>query len=163
MRSSLSILFLLATASVSAAGESPMRTLDYFKGAWACSGVFPASGKTIASRMTYADDLQGAALVKHHDDTSPQAHYHAIEAWAYEARGKRFNAAIVDSFGGARRFGSPGWRNDTLTWESAAEVQPAQRFVYVRLDERHYRVDWEINRDDKAFVVGDTLTCTRQP
>ncbi|MEI7037354.1 hypothetical protein [Fulvimonas yonginensis] len=157
----ISLLLLLAATSVNATDTQPMRTLDYFQGSWRCEGVFPASGRTIASRMTYVADLQGAALVKHHDDTSPGARYHAIETWAYDARAGRFNAAIVDSFGGVRRFGSDGFRQDTLTWESAAEVAPAQRFAYTRLGPRRYRVDWQVARNGKDFVVGDTLTCTR--
>jgi hypothetical protein len=112
--------------------------------------------------MRYASDLQGAALVKHHDDTSPPALYRAIEAWGYDARTARYSAGILDNFGSVRRFGSAGWQHDTLTWESAAEVQPAQRFVYTRLDDGHYRVDWQVDREGKGLVVGDTLTCTRE-
>lgn len=161
MRHFLLPLLLLATASASADDASPMRALDYFQGSWHCEGVFPASGRTIASRMDYAPDLQGAALVKHHADIAP-ASYRAIEAWGYDAKGKRYQAAVLDKAGGTRRFASAGWQRDTLAWNSAPEVVPAQRFVYVRLDERHYRVDWEVNRGGKGFVVGDTLTCTRE-
>lgn len=138
-----------------------MRALDYFQGNWRCEGVFPASGRQIASRMRYAGDLQGAALVKHHDDIAP-AGYRAIEAWGYEARGGRYEATILDNSGKARRFASAGWQHDTLAWDSAAEVVPAQRFVYVRLDKRRYRVDWAIDRGARGWVVGDTLTCTRE-
>jgi hypothetical protein len=151
----------LLVASVSAADTAPMRALDYFQGAWQCNGVFSASGKTIASRMRYAPDLQGTALVKHHDDISPPALYHAIEIWGYDAKARRYHAAVLDNFGGLRRFASSGWQHDTLAWDSAPEIGPAQRFVYVRLDARRYRVDWQIDRG-KGLVVGDTLTCTRE-
>jgi hypothetical protein len=155
------LLLLLAATSAAGADVPPMRALDYFQGSWHCEGVFPASGRHIASRMRYARDLQGAALVKHHDDIAP-ASYRAIEAWGYDAKGGRYEAAILDSSGSARRFASLGWQRDALAWDSAAEVVPAQRFVYVRLDEQHYRVDWEISPEGKGFVVGDTLTCTRE-
>jgi hypothetical protein len=158
----LALLFLLAATSAPAADVTPMRSLDYFQGSWLCEGVFPANGKTIASRMRYTSDLDGAALIKHHDDLSPPALYHAVESWGYDARVKRFNAGILDNFGGVRRFGSAGWQHDTLAWDSAAEVQPAQRFVYTRLDEDRYRVDWQVDRQGKGFVVGDTLTCVRE-
>ncbi|MFC5741186.1 hypothetical protein [Dyella tabacisoli] len=141
---------------------SPMRSLDYFVGDWTCSGVFPTSGKRITSQMRYEHDLQDAALLKHHDDTLPPARYHAIEAWGYDGKAQRFNATILDNFGGARRFSSDGWKQNQWTWTSAAELQPAQRFVYVRLDQHSYRVDWEMARNGADFVVGDTLTCTRQ-
>jgi hypothetical protein len=155
------LLFLLATTAASAADVAPMQTLGYFQGAWRCDGVFPASGRTIASRMRYAFDMQGAALVKHHDDTSPGAHYHAIETWGFDARAGRYNGAVLDSSGTARRFHSSGWQHEVLAWDSAPEVQPAQRFVYTRLDPDRYRVDWEIDRG-KGLVVGDTLTCVRE-
>jgi hypothetical protein len=156
------LLLLLAASSASATDLSPMRALDYFQGSWHCEGVFPASGKTIASRMRYTSDLRGAALIKHHDDISPPALYHAVESWGYDARAMRFNAGILDNFGSVRRFHSAGWQHETLTWDSAAEVQPAQRFVYTRLDEDHYRVDWLVDRHGKGLVVGDTLTCGRE-
>jgi hypothetical protein len=157
----LLVLLLGTVASASAADAPAMRALDYFHGSWRCEGVFPASGKVIASHMRYASDLEGAALVKHHEDIAP-ASYRAVEAWGYDARHGRYGAAILDSSGGTRRFESSGWQGDTLTWDSAAEVAPAQRFVYVRLDEQRYRLDWEINRNGKGLVVGDTLTCTRE-
>ena len=161
MRHYILLLLLLATTSASAAEKAPMRALDYFQGSWRCQGTFPASGKTIASHMHYARDLQGAALVKHHEDVAP-ATYRAIEAWGYNPKGMRYEAAILDNFGGTRRFVSAGWKDDTLTWDSAAEVQPAQRFAYVRVDNEHYRVDWKIDRNSNGLVVGDTLTCTRE-
>jgi hypothetical protein len=139
-----------------------MRSLDYFVGDWSCAGVFPASGKSITSQMRYQHDLQGSALLKHHDDTLPPAVYHAVEAWGYDGKAQRFNATILDNFGGARRFHSVGWVKNEWAWVSEAELQPAQRFVYVRLDEQHYRVDWQVARNATDFVVGDTLTCKRQ-
>lgn len=156
----LPLLLLLATTAASATEAPPMQTLGYFQGAWHCDGRFPASGRTIASNMRYAFEMDGAALVKHHDDISPGAHYHAIETWGFDAKAGRYNAAILDSFGGVRRFASAGWQRDTLAWDSAPEVQPAQRFVYSRLGQDRYRVDWEIDRG-KGLVVGDTLTCER--
>ncbi|HTD29424.1 MAG TPA: hypothetical protein VK660_08565 [Xanthomonadaceae bacterium] len=169
------VVVALGSAAVSAGGigiglgvgigvgqpPAPIRSLDYFVGDWVCSGVFPASGKTIASTMRYASDLQGSALLKHHDDTAPSL-YHAVEAWGYDGQAKRFNATIMDNFGGARRFGSDGWKQDVLTWSSAADVTPVQRFVYTRLDRQHYRVDWDVAQNGTDFAVGDTLTCNRQ-
>lgn len=89
------LLFLLATSSAGAV-ESPMRALDYFQGSWRCEGVFPASGRHIASQMRYAGDLQGAALVKHHEDRAP-ASYRAIEAWGYDVKGGRYEAVVLDT------------------------------------------------------------------
>jgi hypothetical protein len=156
------LFFLLLAATPASAAEAPaMRALDYFQGSWRCEGVLAASGKAIASHMHYAADLQGTALVKHHADVAP-ASYRAIEAWGYDARNERYEAAVLDNFGGTRRFKSSGWQQDTLAWDSAAEVVPAQRFVYVRLDDQHYRVDWEVERGGKGFVIGDTLTCARE-
>ena len=160
------ILFLGLICSCGAAlastEPSSMHTLDYFTGEWACAGSFPASGKTITSLIRYESNLGGFALLKHHDDTSPPALYHAVEAWGYDAKKQQFNATILDNFGGARIFHSEGWKDRTLSWASAAEVQPVQRFIYVKLDERSYQVDWQVAHDGTHFVVGDTLTCKRQ-
>ncbi|MBV8375334.1 MAG: hypothetical protein JO302_07460, partial [Candidatus Eremiobacteraeota bacterium] len=85
----------------------PLTSLAFFVGTWTCNGVFPSSGKTIASAMTFSGDLSGKALVKHHDDRPPST-YHAIEVWVYSDSDKRYNAAIADNFGGVREFASPG-------------------------------------------------------
>lgn len=49
---------------------------------------------------------------------------------------------------------------DTLTWASSPDVQPAQRFVYLRKG-ADLQVDWQVMKEGH-FVVGDTLTCKRQ-
>ena len=151
-------LLLLLLAPIAQAAE-PSSALNYFKGTWLCEGSFPASGKTIASTMSY--EVQRGTLTKHHDDIPPHT-YHAVETWNYDANGKQFRALIHDSFSGDRHFESTGWQGDTLTWVSAADVKPAQRFVYVKQNTQTYRIDWEVSRDGKSFVVGDTLTCKLQ-
>lgn len=159
------VSLLLALAMIcGAAGatelQAPIHAMEPLLGSWRCDGVFPASGKTIASTMRFDVDLAGAAVLKHHDDIAP-ASYRAMEGWTYDAKGKQFNAAIVDNFGGARRFSSRGWEGGTLAWTSAPEVQPAQKFIYVRAANGVLRVDWQVMRDGN-YVVGDTLTCKRQ-
>ena len=166
MRRANLILFFVTALNIACAASAeqppaPMQSLDYFKGRWTCTGVFLSSGKSIASTMRYDSDLQGSAIIKHHDDSEPNI-YRAIEAWGYDAKTKHFNATILDNFGGARRFSSAGWQDNELSWSSAADVTPEQRFVYVRLDEEHYRIDWDVAKADNSFVVGDTLTCQRK-
>jgi len=143
-----------------ASGDAPFRDFSDLTGHWTCHGVFPATGKTIDSSIRFDLDLQGKALVKHHDDTSPPALYHALEAWGYDAKSGRYNATILDNFGGARLFSSDGWKDGRLVWHSAPEVKPAQRFTYVREPQEGLRIDWEVERES-GFVVGDTLHCSR--
>jgi hypothetical protein len=149
---------LLAVLLAQAAPGIP--SLDYFLGTWQCNGTFPSTGKTIASTMRFEHDLGGAAIVKHHDDAAPNV-YHAIEAWNFEATPGLFNNAVADNFGGVRIFSSDGWHGDVLTWSSAAAVNPSQQFVYTRLSQTSMRVDWQVSRDGSHYIVGDTLTCTR--
>jgi len=156
----LFVLMLAGGAACAADAPTSMQAMQPLLGSWHCDGVFPASGKKIASTIRFDTDLGGAGLLKHHDDIAPDT-YRAVEAWTYDAKGRQFNAAIVDSFGGARRFSSPGWAGDTLTWTSAPEVQPAQQFVYVRAADGTLRMDWQVQRNG-SFAVGDTLTCKRQ-
>ena len=151
---------LFGGSAMAAPADSPFRDYADLFGHWSCHGVFPASGKTIDSVLRFESDLGGKALLKHHDDTSAPALYHAVEVWGYDAKAERYNAAIVDNFGGTRSFSSAGWVDDTLTWTSAAEVKPAQRFRYIRLSASRMRIDWELERQG-SMVVGDTLTCER--
>lgn len=161
MRTPLLLALMLAGGAAAAAeSPTPIQSMQPLLGSWHCAGVFPASGKTIASTIRFETELGGAGVLKHHDDIAPNT-YRALEAWTYDAKGKQFNAAIVDNFGGARRFSASGWQGDTLTWNSAPEVQPAQKFVYVRAADGTLRVDWQMMRGE-SFVVGDTLTCRRR-
>ncbi len=155
----LALPFFATTASATPA-DQPFQSFADLLGHWTCSGVFPASGKTMTSELRFDSDLGGKAMLKHHDDTSPPSLYHAVEAWGYDAKSGRYNATILDNFGGARMFSSEGWTKDGLVWTSAPEVQPAQRFIYVRQGQERLRVDWEVERKG-AWVVGDTLTCER--
>ena len=158
LSSFLGLAGLASMAAPAVAGVAP--AFDGFTGQWACAGHF-ASGKSIASRMSFESALQGAGLIKHHDDLSPGS-YHAVEVWGLPTKDGRFNMVVLDNFGGARHFVSDGWRGATLVWTGDAQVTPAQRFVYTRLDAARFRVDWEVSRDGKPFAMGDTLTCTRR-
>jgi hypothetical protein len=97
-------------------------------------------------------------MVKRHDDAAP-GEYHALETW--QAHDGRLVDTIIDGGGGVREFDSTGWHDDTLLWNSAPSVQPAQEFVYTRLPNGAMRVDWKVARDGTHFVVGDTLSCTK--
>ncbi|MEO6912636.1 MAG: hypothetical protein ABI182_01270 [Candidatus Baltobacteraceae bacterium] len=159
-------LLLLSTLSGAAltpanASDAHLGTMMFLTGSWRCDGVFPASGKTISSTMTFGLDMGGAALVKHHDDTSSQASYHAIELWAYDTAEKRFSAAVQDNSGGVREFTSPGWVGSTLVWTSASSVKPLQQFAYKKRTMDVFSVDWRVSRDGSNYVVGDTLNCKR--
>jgi hypothetical protein len=142
------------------ATPAPMHDMRYFVGHWDCAGRFPSSGRKIASTMRFRMDLDGRALVKHHAD-KPPAGYQAIEAWAYDARDHRFQATVLDNGGGARTMLSEGWHGDTLVWTVRSPKKPTQQFVYVRLDDSHFRLDWMIARHGNALAVGDTLACRR--
>jgi len=149
---------LLSSTAIASTDMSSQDFTD-LQGQWTCHGVFPASGKTIDSTVRFALDLDGKALVKHHDDTSPPALYHALEAWGYDAKSHRYNATILDSFGGARVFSSEGWKEGRLIWSSAPDVKPVQRFVYSRESSQGLRIDWEVEREG-TLVIGDTLHCS---
>jgi hypothetical protein len=144
----------------SATSSKGIATMDYFIGTWDCAGDFPSSGKAIASTIRFDRDLAVKGIVKHHDDRPPSI-YHATELWVYQSAAATFNGAIADNFGGVREFQSTGWQGDQLTWQSTG-VKPAQRFVYRRIDDRTFRLDWDVSPKGAQYVVGDTLTCKRR-
>jgi hypothetical protein len=137
-----------------------IETLAFFLGKWQCSGSFPSTGKPISSTMHFDRDLNGAAIVKHHDDAPPFS-YHAIEVWNFNATEGKFHNGVSDNYGGLRDFTTPGWQDGVLTWTSGPGVEPAQQFVYTRLTDTSMRVDWQASRDKTNYIVGDTLTCTK--
>jgi hypothetical protein len=146
-----------ATDAVTAASAN---SLDYFVGRWQCEGVFPASGKAIASTLKFEQDTASGALLKHHDDTPPNL-YHALELWGFVKAGG-LSDTIMESFGGVHPpLTSPGWSGDTLMWSSPPGVTPANRFTYVRLSPDRMRVDWSIAKVEGEYKIGDTLTCVR--
>ena len=149
---------LPAIGETAAPGTPPgISSLSYFLGTWNCQGIFPSNGKKIASTIRFAID--GASLVKHHDDLPPNL-YHAIELWGYSPADRQFNAVIEDNFGGTRDFSSTGWTNNSITWTSKPQVVPRQEFAYTKLSDASFRLDWQVFKNG-GYVVGDTLTCTR--
>ncbi|MEO9264044.1 MAG: hypothetical protein ABI282_08100 [Candidatus Baltobacteraceae bacterium] len=150
---------MFAIVAILAVAASQMQSLGYFAGAWTCSGVFPQSGKAISSRMTFGSDLKGLSLVKHHDDDLP-FDYHAVELWTYSAADKRFEAAAVDPYSGVREFISDGFAGERLVWASAPWMQPAQSFVYRKIDQGNFVVDYHVHSKAGDIVV-DTLHCVR--
>jgi hypothetical protein len=129
----------------------------YFKGAWSCRGAF-SNGKPISATIRFESDVEGAAVVVHHDDTPALGFYHSIEVWGYSKPGGTYVAALYDAYGGIRTFSSPGWSGDTLTWTIVNPPDPSQQFVYTKKDATTFTVDWKIMRNG-AYIVGDTLTC----
>lgn len=161
-RSGVLLLAMAAPAfSMTPAAGQAMRPMQFLVGTWDCAGRFPASGKPIASTIRFDFDLDGTVLVKHHDDKPPNG-YHAVEDWVAKREGGGYVAAIVDSYSGVREFRSPGWKGGALTWQSAPGITPVQRFVYTRLDDGAFRLDWDYAKDGSNYVVGDTLACKRR-
>jgi hypothetical protein len=131
----------------------------YFSGKWACSGTF-SSGKPISATIRFESDLQGAAIVVHHDDTPAIGFYHSIEVWGFQKSTSTYVATLYDAYGGARSFSSAGWAGGVLTWATVAAVTPPQQFVYTKKDANAFAVDWKVFQNG-AYTVGDTLTCKR--
>lgn len=159
------------------------------QGKWSCQGVFPANGKHIESQMAFAPDLDGAWLVKRHDDLPPNV-FHDAEYWGFDSASKQFVAFVYDNFGGVRKFTSSGWSDDQLTWSgtgfqpvlqrspspatppssggpplpgepSQSEPPRLERFVYKRDGPRQIVVNWEVKQGAKDWAIGDTLTCKK--
>jgi hypothetical protein len=141
--------------------KNEISSLQFFTGTWGCKGSFPATGKTIESRITFTPDLDGAWLAVRHDDTPPNK-FHALELWGWDAKKSELTATIFDNYGGARHFTSPGWQDQSLTWNAdvaSGATSPSERFVFRKDSASQFTVNWEVNRDN-AWKVGDTITCT---
>jgi hypothetical protein len=133
------------------------------QGKWACAGVFPSSGKKIESQIAFAPDLDGAWLVKRHDDQPPNV-FHDAEYWGFDSAAKQFVAYIYDNFGGVRKFTSSGWTDDKLTWlgePSKSDPPRLERFVYQRDSPTQIEVNWEVKQGAKDWSIGDSLTCKK--
>ncbi|HEX8806232.1 MAG TPA: hypothetical protein VF741_04745 [Candidatus Aquilonibacter sp.] len=151
---SLVLALVVAAASAAPAGND----LSYFAGSWNCTGTF-ANGRPISSTLTFDSSLTGKGVILRQDDVPPNA-YHAAALWGPAADGSLVSE-IQDVTGGMRRFTSSGWSAGSLTWASAPEITPANRFVYTWLDASTMRVDWEVQVSG-TYKVGDTLHCTRR-
>jgi hypothetical protein len=133
------------------------------QGKWTCQGVFPSNGKRIESQIAFTPDLDGAWLVKRHDDLPPNV-FHDAEYWGYDSAAKQFVAFIYDNFGGVRKFTSSGWTDDKLTWlgePSKSDTPRLERFVYKRDASTQIEVNWEVKQGAKDWAIGDTLTCKK--
>ncbi len=134
---------IAAAATVTIAAEpSPARVLAELSGAWHCDGHFVSNGSPIASTLAFDWSEQAGALMLHHDDAPPNA-YHAIELWTFDKTGG-LSATIADGFSGVRRFVSPGWEGDVLTWTRLQDGRPAERFAYTRQGPGKMLVEWSV-------------------
>jgi hypothetical protein len=144
-----------------------LQPLSYFIGQWTCSGEFPASHKTISSRIVFSPDLDGSWLSFRWDDHPPNQ-FHALELWGFDKTAHHFTNSIYDNFGGARIFHSAGWIGDQLTWgprdlPSNAPIA-SERFVIDRKSTKEFAISWEIVRkpQPQQWTVGDRLTCKQE-
>lgn len=152
------MIALVFALTVAAAPVAPTGIdLSYFAGSWNCVGAF-ANGRPISSMLRFDSDLSGKGVILRQDDVPPNA-YHAAALWGPAADGSLISE-IQDVTGGMRRFTSGGWTAGSLTWASAPEIAPANRFIYTWLDASTMRVDWEVQVKGD-YKVGDTLHCAR--
>lgn len=148
-------LLLLVLQSVEPAPPPP---LTYFEGRWSCEGHFIPSNRPLASDMTFRRSETGA-LIKSHQDRPP-GRYAAEETWGPSPAGM-FRASIASNPTGVRWFTSEGWSGDRWTWtRHTAGDEPAERFVYVRVDEERMDVEWWATRP-AGLELGDILHCNR--
>ncbi|HXO05071.1 MAG TPA: hypothetical protein VN884_05515 [Candidatus Sulfotelmatobacter sp.] len=143
--------------------QKQVESFSPFTGKWSCEGIFPKSGKHIASHIILAPDLEGAWLTVRHDDMPPDR-FHALELWGFDSAAKNFVAYIYDNFGGVRKFTSTGLANDQLIWKgegTKADPSITERFVFNLKDPSQFVVNYEVQRDSADWVIGDTLTCKK--
>jgi len=144
--------------------KKEIESMAGLQGQWSCGGVFPSSGKHIASEIVFAPDLENAWLLVRHDDTPPNM-FHSSEYWGFDSGKKQFVAFVFDNFGGARKFTSSGWMNDELIWAGeASTTRPPtiERFVYKKDGPDQLMVNWEVKKGTADWRVGDSLTCKRR-
>jgi hypothetical protein len=140
-----------------------LEPLAYFGGHWGCTGVFPATGKGIASDIVARVGLDGAWLVLRQDDAPPNR-FHATELWGFDQASKQFVAYIFDNFGGARKFTSRGWAERQWVWSGeSSKPAPAtsERFVFTRVSATALTASYEVQRGSADWAIGDKLTCKR--
>jgi hypothetical protein len=152
-----------STVDSAAKLQKQVESFSLFEGKWSCEGIFPKSGKHIASQIVFAPDLEGAWLAVRHDDMPPDR-FHALELWGFDSAAKNFIAFIYDNFGGVRKFTSAGLASDQLIWKgesTKADPSITERFVFNLKDASQFVVNYEVQRDSADWVIGDTLTCKK--
>jgi hypothetical protein len=150
-------------ASGASSLKKELAPLAYFGGHWTCTGVFPSTGKEIASDLVARVGLDGAWLVLRHDDAPPNR-FHATELWGFDQKSQQFVAYIFDNFGGARKFTSPGWADIQWIWSGESSTSgPAasERFVFTRVSAEALTTSYEVKRGSADWAIGDKLTCKR--
>jgi hypothetical protein len=131
----------------------------YFTGPWHCAGAF-ASGKPIASTVTFTPDLDNHWLQYRHDDDPPNR-FHALSLWGTDAKTNHLVSVLVDNFGGMRVFASPtGWDAHTVVFQNDAGHD---RFTYTVDTPAAFRMRYEVSRDSgRTWSLGDSLRCEKR-
>jgi len=137
-----------------------MRSLAFFIGSWHCDGKFTSSGKSISANLVFEPILDGKFLLFKHDD-EPPFNYHAWSEWSWDVNTREFVSSLQDITSGTRLFHSPGWADQTFVWSGGnIPTLSDQRFVFVRLDKRSFRLSYSYKKTDVCLVV-DASSCSR--
>ena len=133
--------------------------LDWFVGAWQCTGQF-SNGRLIHSRETFSTEMDGHWLRMRHADTLPDR-YAADEWWGYDRATRQFTVTVFDNGGGVRHYVSSGWSGTTLSLRNTATSGYIDRFMFQRGSDAQYRVSYAHLDGSRAWQPGDELTCRR--
>lgn len=149
-------------AAAAKSSSDPPDALNYFVGAWHCSGTFARSGVIIEADLHFDKALDGKWLIFRHDDVPPHS-YHAIAEWSQN--GTEWTESLQDNFGGFRTFHSRGWDGTRLVWEGDSPVtqgpNPRQHFIFERTDPSLFELSYEVQQPGGSWRLVDSSACRR--
>lgn len=138
--------------------------LAYFAGNWHGSGTF-ATGKPIASDMSFVPDLENQGLLVRAKERPPNT-FQYIALWSTDsASGDVVMMLASNHQSGARLFRSGGWQNGTIAFQSVPALRATwalERFTFTRKTEASFAATYEFSLDNGvSWKLGDSQTFTR--
>ena len=136
--------------------------VGFFSGAWTCVGEF-SNGKKIQADLNFTPELDGSWLLYRHSDRPP-GRFKSISMWGVDQTSGRLISSAQDNSGGTRLFTSQGWKNHSVTFESAPILDRTplkERFLYERQAPDSFKMTYEVASKDGRWKLGDYLVCKK--
>ena len=138
--------------------------LAYFGGNWHGSGSF-ATGKPIASDMSFVPDLESQCLLVRAKERPPNT-FQYIALWSTDSTSGNVVMMLASNHqSGGRLFRSSGWQNGPIAFQSVPALRATwalERFTFTRKTDSSFEATYEFSLDDGvSWKLGDRETFTR--
>jgi hypothetical protein len=143
----------------------PASVKSYFAGQWTGVGKFMATGKIIASTLSFQSAADGEAILVTHAEKAPNKFAYSALISIDSKDGSPVMLLAGNNTGGARLFRGVSWEGNLLVFKSSPELRAwfaFERITFAKVDPDSFQTRYEFSQDGgNTWHVGDEQTFKR--